>query len=214
MEFSGSGVDTTEVRKPSKSVKPGVHKLAIANVEYTVSSQKQTPGIRIVLMTAPVEGLKDEKGNDIGQKCVETMWMSPKAWDNNGSPSGANWCTKARLSILADKLGVREQFDATKGANAEEFVNNLVSLFKGKKARFAVGGEEQSFQNDEGKTIKFVKPFLLTFKFVEGLDVAENETELEYDETNERHFIKMAEADPVDDNPFADGGSAEQEPEW
>ena len=213
MEFSGSGVDTTEVRKPGKSIKPGIHKLAINSVEYTVSTAKQTPGIRFVLMTAPVEGLKDEKGKEIGQKCVETMWMSPKAWDNSGKPSGANWCTKARLSILADKLGVREEFDATKGKDAEEFVNNLVSLFKGKKARFAVGGEEQSFQNDEGKTINFVKPNLLTFKFVESLDVPENETELEYDETNEHHFVKMAAADPVDESPFEEGAS-EDEPAW
>jgi hypothetical protein len=212
MNFSGSGVDTTEVRKPAKSIKPGIHKLAIASVEYTVSTDKGTPGIRFILMTAPVEGLKDEKGNTIGQKCVETWWMSPKAWDNNGKPTGANWCTKARLSILADKLEVREQFDAAKGKDAEEFVKNLIPLFLGKKARFAVGGEEQSFENDEGKTIKFVKPKLLTFKFVEGLDVPENESELEYDETDPYHFKPMAEADK-EESPFEDS-SADANPEW
>ena len=196
MSFNGSGVDTTEKeRGPKKSVEPGIHKLAIANVEFTKSTQKETPGIKFTLMTQPVEGLKDENGNTIGQKCVETWWMSPKAWDNNGNPDGKNWCTKARLAILADKVGVREGYDAAKGNTAEEFVNAIASLFKGKKARFAVGGEEQSFENDEGKTIKFVKPMLLTFKFVESLDVADADTELRYDPNNEYHFIKMAEAD-------------------
>ena len=194
-DFSGSGVDTTEERRPGKSIKPGIHVLKIADVEYFTSSQKGTPGIKFTLMTQPVEGLTNEAGETIGQKCTETWWLSPKAWDNNGSPNGATWCTKAKLAILADKVGVREQYDNTKGSNAEEFVNNLVALFKGKFARFAVGGEESEFTNDDGETIRFIRPKLLTFKFVESTDVADADTKLKYDENNPKHLERMEVAD-------------------
>lgn len=203
-DFSGSGVDTTEVGRPGKSIKPGIHVLQIADAEYFTSSQKGTPGIKFTLMSQPVEGLTDESGKTIGQKCTETWWLSPKAWDNSGSPNGATWCTKAKLAILADKLGVRDQYDNTRGANAEEFVNNLVPLFKGKKARFAVGGEEAEFTNDQGEVIQFVRPKLLTFKFVESTDIADGDTKLKYDENNPKHLERMEKADNTsDDAPFA-----------
>lgn len=200
MSFEGSGVDTTEVVRengPKKSVEPGVQVLAIADVEYVVSTAKGTPGIKITLMSKPVEGLMDDDGKNIGQKCVETMWMSAKAWNNEGSEPTPNWATKARLSILADKLGVRTEFDAAKGSNAEEFVKAVTPLFKGKKARFAVGGEEESFVNDKDETINFVRVNLLTFKFVESLtDVPkDSDTELVFDPNNSYHYKKMAEAD-------------------
>ena len=216
-DFSGSGVDTTEERKPGKLVKPGIHVLKIANVEYIESSQQKTPGIKFTLETAPVEGLKDENGNVVGQKCTDTMWLSPKAWDNDGNPNGKNWCTKARLAILSDKLGVRDAYDATTGNNAEEFVNNLVALFKGKKARFAIGGEESSFTNDEGEVINVTYPNLLTYKFVESIEEVPNDadTQLKYDENNQYHLKKREEADDtMADIPTAtpNGGTEEVAP--
>lgn len=198
-EFTGSGVDTTEERKPGKSVRPGIHEMMIADMQYFESSENKTPAIKLTLMTAPVEGLVDESGNTIGQKCEEMWWMSPKAWNNEGKPNGAAWCTQAKLAILADKLGVREQYNATTAQGAEAFVNALAPIFKGKKARFAIGGKEDQFEKD-GEMIKFVRPQLLTFKFVEELSVPREQTTLKYDENNPYHFIKMEESD----SPMAD----------
>lgn len=211
--FSGGGLEIKEgSSKPGKLMKPGVQVAVINDVEY-FKSQGGTEGIKLTLMTKPVEGLTDASGNTIGQKCTETMWMSAKAWDNNGNPNGANWCTKARLQILAQKLGVEEQFQATTGANAEEFVKNLIPLYKGKKARFAVGGEESSFKNDEGETIKVVYPFLLTFGFVESLEEVPNDadTKLKYDENNTNHYKPMEVADSVEEDATVPGEPATSE---
>lgn len=214
--FSGEGLEIKEgSNKPGKLMKPGIHTAMITNVEYFQSSGG-TPGIKLTLMTKPVEGLTDEQGNPIGQKCTETMWMSAKAWDNEGNPNGANWCTKARLQILSQKLGVEEQFKATQGASAEEFVKNLAPLFINKKARFAVGGEESSFQNDEGETIEVVYPFLLTFGFVESLEEVPNEenTKLRYDQTNKNHYKPMEESDDtsMDSAPATATADSDDEP--
>lgn len=208
--FSGGGLEIKEgSSKPGKLMKPGVQVAMISDVEYFEASTG-SKGLKLILMTKPVEGLVDENKKPMGQKCTETMWMSPKAWDNNGNPADANWCTKARLHILCDKLGVLEQFQAIEAANEEDFINKLKPLLVGKKARFAVGGEESSFENDEGETIKVVYPFLLTFGFVESLeDVPEDaNTKLKYDETNKNHYKPMEVADSVEEDATVPGEPA------
>lgn len=208
MNFSGGGFEVKESgNKPGKSIKPGVQVAMITSVEYFVSSQKGTKGMKINLETAPVEGLVDEDDNKMGQKANTTLWMSSGAWD----VQGAMWCSKARLSVIADKLGVRTEFDAISG-NAEEFVSKVNELFKGKKARWAFGGEWQSFEGDSG-TITFIRPNLLTFGFVESLTEVPNDadTKLKVDENNPHHVkpLEVADATATDGAP-----SISEEPAW
>lgn len=209
MNFSGGGFEVVEGgNKPGKSIKPGVQVAMITSVEYVVSSQKGTKGMKINLETAPVEGLVDENGNKMGQKANTTLWMSPGAWDIPGQM----WCSKAKLSLIADKLHIRDEFNAIKGSNAEDFVNKVNNLFKGKKARWAFGGEWQSFEGDSG-TITFIRPNLLTFGFVESLTEVPNDadTKLKVDENNPHHVkpLEVADATAIDSAP-----SIDEEPAW
>lgn len=191
-EFSGAGYEVTEqVKKPGKSMKPGVHVAVISEVNFGKSSQKQTPYIEIVLMGQPIEGLTNEAGQTIGQVCKTTMWMSPGAWNI----PGAMWCTKAKLTVMADKLGLADEFAAIQGASEEDFVTKVSAIFKGKKARFLIGGEENQFENDKGETITFVRPHMNTFGFIESLDVPETDSKLVF---NEDKMVKRLEvADDV-----------------
>ena len=207
-QFKAAGYEVKEGSgKPGKSIKPGIHQAIIVDVKYGESSQKKTPFIEFTHETAPVEGLKDESGKVIGQRARTTMYISDKSWDIKD----AMWCVKARLTLMATKLGVLEEFNKIEGDSAEEFVNKLVPLFKGKKARWVFGGEERSFKNDKDETINFVQPFLNTFGFVENLtDVPANEdTKLKFDAN--KHIKKAEVADSVesdsaaptaDDNPW------------
>lgn len=199
MKFEGAGFEVTEgtSNKPGKSIKPGVEQAKISSIEYFESSQKKTPGLRMILETKPVDGLTDENNNPMGQKATATMWLSEGAWDIDG----ANWCTKARLTILADKLGLTKEFDAISSDSAEGFVNEVAKLFVGKAARFAFGGEWQTFEGDNG-TIKFIRPSLLTFGFVESLkDVPNDEdTKLKVDVDNPNHVKPLEVADDMSED--------------
>ena len=67
--FSGGGVPDAPERV-GKLIKPGVTRGVIASVEFVESGQNKTKGIELVIMTKPIEGLKDKDdkdGPDIGQ---------------------------------------------------------------------------------------------------------------------------------------------------
>lgn len=195
MNFNGAGFTVSE-GKPGKNIKPGIHKAMIKEVNYGTSSQKGTPYIEFVHETQPVEGLTDEAGNTIGQRAKTTMWMSPAAWD----VPGQNWCTKAKLTIMANKLGVSDQFEAIVADSPETFVNQVANIFKGKVARWAFGGEERTFTNDSGETITYVRPSLLTYGFVENISEVPNDedTKLKFDEAKHIKKEETADAPTVD----------------
>ena len=213
MNFNASGVNTEESKKenkPRKLVDMGVQVLAISDAQYFKSPAKGSEGFEMTLETKPVEGLVDDNGKTIGQKMRETWYFTAKAWDNNGNPETANWCTKFKLALLADKVGVRAD-------SAEEFIKKLIPLFKGKKARFAVGGKDEVFTNDSGEEIKFVKPNLLTFRFVESLKDVPNDkdTNLKFDESSKYDYVRMAESDPVAPKaPSADAAEDDSDLPW
>ena len=208
-DFSGEGFEVKESTSVGKSIKPGVTKAKISAIEYFESSQSKTPGMKITIETPPVEGLFAEDGKTkIGQKASSTWWMSAGAWNVEGK----NWCTKAKLTILAEKLGLSSEFAAIRGNGAEDFVSKVAALFVGKVARFAVGGEWQTFEGDNG-TITFIRPNLLTFGFVESITDVPNDTDtkLKVDENNPYHVkpLEVADATSTDSAP-----SIDEEPAW
>jgi len=210
-EFNGAGYEVTEpVKKPGRSIKPGVMKAVIKNVEYGESSQKQTPYIRFTHETKLIEGLEDENGNNIGQEAKTTLWLSEGAWDI----PNAMWCTKARLTVMADKLGILKQFEEIKASSAEDFVTKVAAIFKGKIARWAFGGEWSSFENDKGETIKFIRPNLLTFGFVESITEVPNDedTKLKVDLENPNHVKPLEEPDPASLDDASPASSSDDEP--
>lgn len=204
--FNTQGTDTTERSGISKFIAPGVHVCLIKNVEF-FNSGSGTPGMKLHLTTAPVPGLTDDAGNNIGQTCEHTYWLSPEAWSYINA-KGAESGTKVQLARIADKLAVREQLDSISAETPEEYTKAVNALFKGKKARFAFGGKE-IIPQDSSKSV-WVKSELLLFKFVESLtDVPNDEdTKLVYDKTNAYHY-KKAEVTGQDvlDSPSTPGTS-------
>ncbi len=213
-EFQGKGfvVEENTTSKPGKSMKPGVQVAKIKSIEYFEGNEKKTPGMKITLETKPVDGLVDENNNPIGQQCNSVWWMSEGAWDIEGK----NWCTKAKLTILAEKLGLTNEFEAINAPNAEGFVAECAKLFTGKVARFAVGGEWQTFKNDEGESIKFIRPNLITFGFVESITDVPNDadTKLKIDENNTFHIKPLEEADETSEDVVTNETVGDDESPW
>lgn len=188
--FNTQGTNTEERGGISKFIAPGIHVCMIKNVEF-FTSQGGTPGMKLLLVTAPVKGLVDESGNEIGQTCEHVYWLSPKAWSYTNA-KGTEGGTKVQLAKIADKLNIREQLDSITAGTPEEYVKAVAQLFRNKKARFAFGGEEVIPSDPEKKM--WVKASLLGFKFVESLVEVPNDadTKLVYDPTDKFHY-KVAE---------------------
>jgi len=209
-DFNGGGFEVVErVSGPSKSLAPGIHVAAITNVEYG-TTKTGTPYIKFTHMTKPVDGLLDEDKKPMGQKATTTMWMSPGAWNIEG----AMWCTKARLTVISQKLGLEKEFNAIKGKDAEDFVNQVAKLFKGKKARWVFSGEEDSFTNDKGELINFVRAGLNSFGFVESLEEVPNDEDTKLYFNPDKHIKKAEKADSVSDDTLDADSSVDDEPEW
>jgi len=206
--FSGGGYTVTEqAAKPGKSMKPGIQEAVITDIVYKCVGQNNSKLLEVILTGPPVEGLVDNKGNKIGQVSKSTMWMTPGAWDIPGKM----WCTKAKLTVMADKLGLTSQFEAINGENEEDFVNKVATIFKGKKARFVIGGEEDQFENDKGEKITFVRPQMATFGFIESTDVPLNESKLKFNE--EKMIKKLEVSDSVSDD-IANSADADEASPW
>jgi len=205
-DFNGDGFKVKEeVRRPKKSITPGIQVAKITDVVYGETSAKKTPYIRFTHMTAPVEGLVDENEDPMGQKANTTMWMSEGAWNIEG----ANWCTKARLTIMADKLGLSSEFAAIKGSSAEDFVNQVAKLFKGKKARWVFGGEEDTFTPEGGKELTIVRPQLNSFGFVESLTAVPNDEDTKLYFNEDKHIKRLEVADDTSSDDTSADASAD-----
>lgn len=199
-DFNGAGVEVKEeARRPRKSITPGIVVAKLTGMEYgEASNENKTPYIKMTHMTAPVDGLVDENGDPMGQKATTMLWLSPKAWDNEGNPNDAQWCTKARLAIMAKKLGVEAEFNGIKATSAEDFTTQAAKLFVGKKARWVFGGEEREF-TPEGETEAklFVQPMLNTFGFVESLEDVPEDSESNLYFNKDKHIKKLVQSDDV-----------------
>jgi hypothetical protein len=191
MDFKGGGYEVVDNVKPGKSIKPGICQAKIKSVTYGESANKKTPYIEFIHETEPVTGLEDENGNTIGQTAKTTMYITDKTWDIPGK----NYCVKARLTIMADKLGLRSEFNAIDEATAEAFVNAVAKLFTGKKARWVFGGEWSSFENQNGETITFVRPHLATFGFVESTEEVLNDEDTKLKFNEEKMVTPLPESD-------------------
>lgn len=195
-QFSTKGYEAKE-SSGSKFMSPGIVEAKIKEIVYGESSQKQTPFMKIILE------------NDEEQTC-ETIWyLSSQAWE----PEKGNG-TKWRVTLMADKLGLRDRLDKVTEsiASEQDFVNGLNSIFKGVKARWVLVGEEIA-PSDPSKNV-WIKAELHPWKFVETLDT--NPSTLKFDPKKD---IKRLPAMPNDvsgtplevDDPFADIPTADDE---
>ena len=167
----------------SNFLSPGIHEAKIQKIEY-FEAATGTPGMKITHEGKPsVEG-------GVGQTAETKWWLSPKAWDNNGDENPPNWTTKAKVVIMADKLGLREDVDSIDITNAEEYVRALSPIFQNKAARWKFAGEE--ILGKEGKQ-NWTKAGLAGYGFIETLTT--NPSKLKFDENNKFDMKRLPAAD-------------------
>jgi len=142
-----------------------------ANVitEATKSAIKGTPALKLSFITDPVEGLTDESGNPTGQTADHYFYITDATFE--GKTIGGRFYPGVRenLMMIADALGVREQFDniGNTATTTDEYLQGVASVLKG-KARFKFGGEEVA--GKDGKP-NWNKAVLAKYGFVESVTV-------------------------------------------
>lgn len=182
-KFGTEGHEVEEKVFVSKFLEPGIHVCKIQKVEYQASSQKGTPGMVIVLEGKPMEDLEGK-----GQTAETNWWLSEKAWPY----------TKDRVTILADKLGVRANLDAIKSDSAEEYANALNGIFAGKAGRFKLAGAEIAGKFDEDKGVQkknWFKGEIAGYGFVEPLSIKASESKLTFDKSDPYDMKMLPAAD-------------------
>jgi hypothetical protein len=202
MNFSTAGHVEAEKTYVSNFMKPGIHVAKIQKVEFR-QSQGGTPGVTITLEGKPMDELDGK-----GQTCDTTWWLSEKAWEY----------TKARLVILADKLGKRTELDAIKAADAQEYTQGLASVFTGCAGRFKLAGQEiEGKVGDDGvKKSNWFKAEMAAFGFVEPVSVSEADSKLTFDEDNKYDMKRLPKADleVMSDDPLEVNGEGTEESPW
>jgi hypothetical protein len=199
MNFNTSGHSVEEKEYVSAFMKPGIHIARIQKIEYK-KSNGGTEGINIVMEGAPLDSLEGK-----GQTAETTYWLSTKAWP----------FTKDRLVIMADKLGVREAFDAAGNTDSTEaYAGALNGVFAGKSARWKFAGKEIEGKvgEDGQKKNNWFKSELAAFNFCEPLSVLEADSKLKFDETNKYDMNRLAPADVEVNNGESFEESTEESP--
>lgn len=183
---------------------PGIHEAKIVGLEF-MESRGGTPGMKFTFEGKPHGGdfAHPAGPQHKGSTAETTYWLSEKAWKY----------TQERLITMADKLGVRSQLDAAKGANAEEYTNAVAPVLLGKTARFKFAGQEieGKVADDGTKKNNWFKAELASFGFVEALDVTESK--LKFDETNKYDMkrLPVAMVEEATEDPFTDGPAADND---
>lgn len=160
-KFNTKGKEVKEEVKVSKWLEPlKAHVAMIDEVEYFESSQKSTPGMKIIFRGKPMAELEG-----VGQKAEETLWLSDAAYEY----------TERTLLLIVDKMGVRAEFDnltsqinanMSPAEQAQAYVNAFATVTRNKPMTFIFGGEEIMLTNDEGERNIWVKPALARYGFV------------------------------------------------
>jgi len=181
-QFNTKGHTVEEKEFVSAYLKAGISIAKITQVEFT-ESKKGTPGAKFYHETKPVEGLEGK-----GQVADTTWWMSEGAWPY----------TKDRLTIMADKLEVREALDNISANDSKSYVEGLAKVFVGKAARWKFSGEEVEGKiNEETKEKKpnWFKAQLASYGFVEPLTVSDADSKLKFDPSNKYDMVRLKPTD-------------------
>lgn len=173
MNFKTQGQELPTTNYVNKYINALTIVEANVTTEPTKSAIKGTPALKLNFITDPVEGLTDESGNPTGQTAEHYFYITDatfegKTMEYNGKKSYMPG-VKDNLMMIADALGVREQFDnvGNTANNLDEYLQGVASVLKG-KARFKFGGEEVA--GKDGKP-NWNKAVLAKYGFVESATV-------------------------------------------
>jgi hypothetical protein len=193
--FSTKGYEAKDFGD-SKYISPGIVVARIKEITYGESSKKKTPYLEIHF-----EEMDEKTKKPTGKEGTTVWYLSEKAWEPDKG-TGTKW----RVAYLADKLGMRSALDKVTetASSAEEFVQGINKVFKGKVGRFVFSGEEIA-PSDPSKS-SWIKASLRNYKFVEPVN--QNPSTLTFDETKD---IKRFPVQP-NDNPNLTNAGLEEDP--
>lgn len=189
--FGTQGKVVEEKEFISAYLEPGIHEAKIAKVEYTESSQKGTPGIKLTFEGAPNgEGFNHPEGPEYKGSTANTTWyLSEKA-----APY-----TVDRIALMADKMNIRSEVDGATGTTAQEYVNALAGVLTGKVARWKFIGRESN--KNAGKFYAE----LAGYGFVEDLNVPADQSKLKFNPDSPKDMVP-AEQPEMDTTPVPGDG--------
>lgn len=154
-------ISTSNEFKPSQYIFIGPRELKISKIDVKLTKNKDKFGIFLFLESKPIDyegwtGIDGAKGQ-IGQ-------VQLGIWTNGTDQQMIDILTQ--LSIIADELGVRQQFDDIKCEDIYEYINSVSSLFVNKFKWWLIGGEEYLGQDKNGNPKVKVSIKLPRFSFI------------------------------------------------
>ena len=171
MNFKTQGQDVPQQTYVNKYINALTIVEATLTTEVTKSAIKGTPALKLNFTTDPVEGLTDESGNPTGQTAEHLFYITDATFEGKTINGRFYPGVKENLMMIADALGVREQFDnvGNTANNLDEYLQGVATVLKG-KARFKFGGEE--IAGKDGKP-NWNKAVLAKYSFYKNGGVAE-----------------------------------------
>jgi hypothetical protein len=169
MNFKTQGQELPTTNYVNKYISALTIVEATLTTEATKSAIKGTPALKLSFITDPVEGLTDESGNPTGQTADHYFYITDATFEGKTIAGRFYPGVRENLMMIADALGVREQFDnvGNTANNTDEYLQGVASVLKG-KARFKFGGEEVA--GKDGKP-NWNKAVLAKYGFVESVTV-------------------------------------------
>lgn len=154
-------ISTNKEFKPGQYIFIGPNELKITNIEVKLTKNKEKFGIFLNLESSPID-YKDWVGVDGAKGKVGQVQLG--IWTNGTDQQMVEILTQ--LSIIADELGVRQQFDEINSDDIYEYINLVSSLFVGKFKWWLIGGEEYLGQDKDGNPKVKVNIKLPRFSFI------------------------------------------------
>jgi hypothetical protein len=169
MNFKTQGQELPTTNYVNKYINALTIVEANVTTEATKSAIKGTPALKLSFITDPVEGLTDESGNPTGQTADHYFYITDATFEGKTIAGRFYPGVRENLMMIADALGVREQFDnvGNTANTTDEYLQGVASVLKG-KARFKFGGEEVA--GKDGKP-NWNKAVLAKYGFVESVTV-------------------------------------------
>lgn len=176
MNFKTQGQELPTTNYVNKYINALTIVEATLTTEATKSALKGTPALKLNFTTDPVEGLTDESGTPTGQTAEHYFYITDATFEGKTINGRFYPGVRENLMMIADALGVREQFDnvGNTANNIDEYLQGVSSILKG-KARFKFGGEE--IAGKDGKP-NWNKAVLAKYGFVEPITVTPEASKL------------------------------------
>jgi len=151
MQFGTKGVEVKSGFKPGKFVSLGANELKIVNLEKVLSRDGTKFKIVVHWESKPVteEGFEGHEGalGRIGKADLSIFTDGNDQYIQDAIGT---------IATIGETLGVRDQLDNISATKIDDYLSQVLNVFKGKYAWWLIGGEEFEGKDADGKPkIKF-----------------------------------------------------------